>query len=152
MKHFIFSIFLIFILSLAPHAFAENNSKERIALFAKAQQKAVSDILTCFREGASNQEWGKALQDLVMAEIGLINSDVSYKSDKLYSKLANDLTPTQYPLFGFRVYEKRLRDTGYEFLSFDDPFSGQHLMRFSGSYDKAVKIEFKQITTGGNYE
>ncbi len=152
MKHLIFSTFMIiFILSFTPHAFAEKNSKERIVRFAKAHHEAVSDILTCFREGASNQEWGKALQDIVMAEIGLINSNDDYKSSKLYSKLANDLAPTQYPLFGFRIFENRLKNSGYEFSSFNEPFSGQHLLRFSRSYDKTVKIEFKQITTGETY-
>lgn len=144
MKQFILSTFMIiFILSCTPHVFAESNSNERISFFTKAQHQAVADVLTCFRKGGVNQEWGKALQDIVMAEIGLINSDVSYKSDKLYSKLANDLSSTQYPLFGFRVFEKRLNNTGYKFSSFGEPFSGQHLLRFSGSYDKTVKIDFK---------
>ncbi|MBT6337669.1 MAG: hypothetical protein HOJ48_00060 [Desulfobacula sp.] len=144
MKHLIFSAFiLVFFLSFISPVNAGDKSKELIPIFANAQKEAVKDVLTCFRKGATAEKWGNALKDLVGAEIGMINYGVSYKSDKLYSKLASDLPPTQYPLFGFRVFEKRLKNAGYEFSSFNEPFTGKHYLRFANSYDKITGIVFK---------
>ena len=144
MKQLIFSAFMFgLILSFTPQVYAEDNSKALIPFFANAQKEAIKNVLTCFREGAPTEQWGNALKDLVAAEIGMINYGVSYRSDKLYSNLASDLPPTQYPLFGYRVFKKRLKNAGYELSSFDESFSGIHLLRLSNTYDKTVGIEFK---------
>jgi len=144
MRQLIFSALMFgLILSFTPQVYADDNSKELIPIFATAQKEAIKNILICFREGAPTEQWGKALKDLVAAEIGMINYGVSYRSDKLYSNLASDLSPTSYPLFGYRVFKKRLKNAGYELSSFDEPFSGRHLLRSFNSYDKTVGIEFK---------
>lgn len=122
--------------------YAGSQNQDLLQVYRNSQKQALAHILKCFREGAERRDWSKGIRSLVRAEMGMINYGVSYRGENFYSKLAEDLGPSQYALIGWRIFVKRLQNMGYDFASPDKMLQGSYRIRPANSSEPYVSIRF----------
>ncbi len=121
---FLFLTILLFVVS-AP-GYAAGNGLNRYAMCQKDQQKAAKDLITALVQGRDQSLWATPVRDLVSAETCMLSYGGGYTSNRLYGRLAKDLKPGEFRKFGWRVFNARLNETGFELEPANSSF-GQSL-------------------------
>ena len=103
---------MVFISTFQVDILQAGGSRSLMPVFIEKQQESIGAIMNCFLKGAGPSEWSLPIRDLMTAEMGMISYGVSYLDPRMHSRLAEGLGPTDYPLFGFRVFHKRYVDNG----------------------------------------
>lgn len=97
---------------LQPDIVQAGGSRNLMPVFMQKQQESIGKIMECFVQVASPSEWALPIRDLLTAEMGMINYGISYLDPRMYSRFAEGLGPSEYPLFGWRVFQSRYADLG----------------------------------------
>jgi len=90
------------------------------------QKEGIEGVIQCFKNDCSPIGYKEHLLKIVSAESSLISYGVSPKDKRLVSHLATDVrSMSDFPIFAYRLFKKRL----YEMTGFvpspDGPFRGQ---------------------------
>jgi hypothetical protein len=92
------------------------------------QEIGVQGLLQCFKRDCPPAEYKEPALQIISAEINLMAYGISPKNQRLISNLASDVKSTSdYPVFAYRVFKKKLRElTGFS-LSPEGAFAGNRL-------------------------
>jgi len=95
------------------------------------QDSGIQGLLQCFKRDCAPAEYKEHALQIISAEINLMAYGISPKNQKLVSNLASDVKSTSdYPIFAYRVFKKKLKEvTGFS-PSPEGAFSGNRLRVF----------------------
>lgn len=120
-------------LCLAGAAVAGDNGF-MVSRMMERQSQGIDGVLACFKNDCLASDYKEHLLKIVSAETNLMVFGVSPKDKRLVSNLASDVrTPADLPIFGYRLFKRRLQElTGFS-PSPEGSFKGNSFKVFSNS-------------------